>query len=347
MKVNRVTSVIVILAIAVLMLGLLLVWATNINFKLDSKELAYNIDEDTIKVGFVMNSLYENRWAIEKEVFERRIEELGGTPLVKVGLYDSAVQKNHILEMMNQGAKVIVVVPQNRHDLKETLLYAYNEGVKIILYDDLVEGVYVDLFITPDYDSAGKMLEAQLTLFRDDRKKIYISGSNNSYKSQTVDGKFDYVRYQDRLEKAWAQNANVNEVIRNIENAKAQFEIGQIVVSTDECALALVDKGIVEDTKVYSIGGDLKVLEYIEAGKIAGSIYLPISEMATMAAEHAMSMVEGTFKQPENVTIISNGEFDITTIVLEVQYVGESNVDAFIEGRMEESKLTYEEVGYE
>ena len=65
---------------------------------------------DKIKVGLLLDSLVEERWQRDRDLFVERVKELGGETLVKAANRDAALQEQQARELLDQGVKTLVIV---------------------------------------------------------------------------------------------------------------------------------------------------------------------------------------------------------------------------------------------
>jgi hypothetical protein len=65
---------------------------------------------EKIKVGLLLDSLVEERWQRDRDLFVERVKELGGEAIVKAANRDAALQEQQARELLNQGVKALVIV---------------------------------------------------------------------------------------------------------------------------------------------------------------------------------------------------------------------------------------------
>src|SRR3954467_7111193 len=66
-----------------------------------------------IKIGFSMDTLKEERWQRDRDLFVKRANELGAEVLVQAANGNDSVQNNQAENLLSQGVDVLVVVPHN------------------------------------------------------------------------------------------------------------------------------------------------------------------------------------------------------------------------------------------
>src|SRR5829696_354811 len=66
-----------------------------------------------IRIGFLMDTLKEERWQKDRELFVKRAEELGAEVLVQSADGKDETQIKQAESLLTQGIDVLVVIPHN------------------------------------------------------------------------------------------------------------------------------------------------------------------------------------------------------------------------------------------
>src|SRR4029079_3205474 len=66
-----------------------------------------------IRIGFLMDTLKEERWQKDRDAFVKRAEELGAAVSVQVANSDAPAQNQQAENLLTQGVDVLVVIPHN------------------------------------------------------------------------------------------------------------------------------------------------------------------------------------------------------------------------------------------
>src|SRR5436305_7939426 len=67
-----------------------------------------------ITIGLSLDTLREERWQRDRDLFVKRCGELGARVLVQAANNDEAVQSSQAENLLTQGVDVLVVAPHNR-----------------------------------------------------------------------------------------------------------------------------------------------------------------------------------------------------------------------------------------
>jgi D-xylose transport system substrate-binding protein len=132
----------------------------------------------------------------------------------------------------------------------------------------------------------------------------------------------------------WAKDWLAEEALKHTENALTQNgnDIVAIVASNDSTAggvvQALLQKGIAGKVLVSGQDADLSALQRVVAGTQSMTVYKPVSQLATRAAEAAVALAKG--EKPVTDKTVNNGRVDVPFIYLEPIAVDKDNVDATV-----------------
>src|SRR5215207_9055693 len=66
-----------------------------------------------LRIGFSMDTLKEERWQKDRDLFVARAEELGAEVLVQAANGDDALQNSQAENLLTQGVDVLLVAPHN------------------------------------------------------------------------------------------------------------------------------------------------------------------------------------------------------------------------------------------
>src|SRR6266850_7176438 len=202
---------------------------------------------DTIKIGFSMDTLKEERWQRDKDLVEKHCKEIGAELNVQVANGSDSEQIKQAENMLTQGIDVLIVAPHNGEIAASIVEAAHKQGVPVISYDRLIKNSDVDLYISHQVVKMGEM-QAQYLLDHVNKKPasfVIVGGSptdNNAlllHQGQmnvlkpAVD-RGDVKIVADEYAKEWQASAALNIV----ENAltQAHNQVDAVVASNDGTA---------------------------------------------------------------------------------------------------------------
>ncbi len=294
-----------------------------------------------IRIGFSMDTLKEERWQKDRDLFMARAAELGAEVLLQVANGDDAAQTQQAENLLTQKVDVLVVVPHNAEVAASIVDSANRQGVPVISYDRLIRRADVDLYISFDNEKVGE-LQASYLLERAPRGNyVLIQGAptdNNA--RQFHDGQMRVLKpaidrgdvkvVLDQPAREWL----ASEALKHTENAltQANNDVAAIVASNDGVAggviQALEEQKLAGRVLVSGQDADLAALQRIVQGSQTMTVYKPIDPLARRAAEAAVLLARG--EKPATTATVNNGKRDVPSILLEPVVVDKSNIAATV-----------------
>jgi D-xylose transport system substrate-binding protein len=290
-----------------------------------------------IRIGLSMDTLKEERWQRDRDLFVARAKELGAEVLVQAANGDDKVQTQQAENLLTQGIDVLVVIPHNGEITASIVEAAKRQNVPVIAYDRMIRNSEPDLYISFDNEKVGE-LQARYLLERapkgnyvliggaptDNNATLYRKGQMNVLKAAIDRGDIKVVADQ------WARDWLASEALRHTENAltQANNNVAAVVVSNDGTAggaiQALEEQKLAGKVLVSGQDADLAALQRILAGTQSMTVYKPVAQLARRAAEAAVALAHG--EKVETTSTINNGKINVPSILLEPVVVDKSNI---------------------
>jgi D-xylose transport system substrate-binding protein len=290
-----------------------------------------------IRIGFLMDSLKEERWQKDRELFVKRAEELGAEVLVQSADGKDDVQVRQAESLLAQGVDVLVVIPHNAQISATIVDAAKRLKVPVVSYDRLILNSEPDLYISFDNEKVGE-LQAKYLLEKagkgnyiliggaptDNNAKLFRKGQMNVLQPAIDRGDIKIVADQ------WARDWLAEEALKHTENALTQNnnEVVAVVASNDGTAGGVVQALNAQklNGKVFVSGqdADLAALQRIAEGSQSMTVYKPISQLAPRAAEAAVALAKK--EKPPTSRAVNNGKIDVPSILLEPVVVDRDNL---------------------
>lgn len=288
-----------------------------------------------VRIGFSMDTLKEERWNRDKELFEQHAKELGALVDVQVANGDDAVQHTQCDNLLTKGVDVLVVAPHNGKLAASIVEAAKRQNVPVISYDRLMMNSDVDLYVSHQVIRIGEM-QAQYALDHapkgnyiliggsqtDNNALLLRQGQMNILKPAVDRGDIKIV--SDQYAREWL----ASEALRITEDALTRTgnDVQAIVASNDGTAGGAVQALGTLAGKVVVTGQDaaLDAMQRIAEGKQTMTIYTPIKPLAFSAVEAAIKLAHG--EKLETKDTINNGLKDVPAILLEPISVDKNNI---------------------
>lgn len=300
--------------------------------------LSSNAEAKKIKIGLSMDTLKEERWQKDKELFVKAAEQQGAEVLVQAADGNDMRQNNQAENLLTQGVDVLVVVPHNGVTAAAIVKSAHRAGKKVLSYDRLIQNAPVDLYISFDNVEVGR-LQGRYALEHapkgnyiliggaptDANAKMFRQGQMEILEPAIKRGDIKIVTDQ------WARDWQASEALKHTENAltKTKNNVQAIVASNDGTAggaiSALKQQNL--DGKVLVTGqdADLAACQRIAEGAQSMTVYKPISQIASQAATLAIQLAKGETISTASQKV-NNGKVDVPSVLLKPISVDKTNL---------------------
>jgi len=293
-----------------------------------------------ILIGFSMDTLQEARWKKDRDIFSAKVKDLGADILVTSAKSDDKQQIKDVETLITKGVDVIVIIPHDGKAMAKAVSMAHEAGIPVIAYDRLITESDLDLYITFDNEKVGETQAQYLVdslpkgkkskIVRiygaptDNNAKLFKAGQDKVINQAIKDGLVEVI-HED-----WAANwapGNAKKIM-NAAIAKHGTDIQAVLASNDGTAggaiQVLKEEKIAGKVIVTGQDADLIAVQRIISGQQHMTVYKPIKDIASNAAEIAFKMAQG--KPVIARSSIANGKIDVPSVLLEVTVVDKSNI---------------------
>jgi len=291
---------------------------------------------ETVRIGFSMDTLKEERWQRDKELVEQRCKEVGAECEIQVANSDDSLQTKQCDNLLTKGVDVLIVAPHNGQIAASIVEAAHRQGVPVISYDRLIRNSDVDLYVSHQVVKIGEM-QAKYALDHapkgnyiliggsptDNNALLLRDGQMNVLKPAIVSGDIKII--SDQFAKEW----KAEEALRITEDAltKTNNNIQAIVASNDGTAggaISALPPQLVGRVLVTGQDAALDAVQRVVDGKQTMTIYKPIRPLAFSAVDSALKLARG--EPVEAKDKVNNGKIDVPSILQEPIVVDKSNV---------------------
>jgi D-xylose transport system substrate-binding protein len=292
---------------------------------------------EQVFIGFLMDTLKEERWQRDKELVEKRAAEVGAKLSVQVANGDDNLQIKQAENLLSQKVDVLIVAPHNGEIAATIVEMAHREGVPVISYDRLIRNADVDLYLSHQVVKMGEM-QARYLLERapkgnyivvqgsatDNNARLLHEGQMNVLKPAVDRGDIKIV--VDQPAKEWL----ASEALNIVENALTQVnnDVVAVVASNDGTARgaiqALDGQKLAGKVLVSGQDADLASLQLIVQGKQTMTVYKPIQPLAYGAVDAALKLARGESVQTNDT--VDNGRKKVASMLFEPQAVDKNNI---------------------
>jgi D-xylose transport system substrate-binding protein len=293
-----------------------------------------------LRIGLSMDTLKEERWQGDRDMFVRRAQDLGATVEVLSANSDDTRQIRDVEALLTSGIDALVIIPHDGAAMARAVELAHREGVPVLAYDRLITNSDLDLYMTFDNVKVGE-LQAQFLVDQlgsggrkrvvriygsktDNNAKLFKQGQDNVLEPLIKSGAVEVV-HED-----WAQDwrpENAKRITNSAITKAGQFDA--ILASNDGTAggaiQALTEEGLAGKVLVTGQDAELAACQRIVGGTQSMTIYKPLSRLANQAAEVAVKLAK---RQPIIAKAeLDNGKVQVPSVLLDVISVTRENLD--------------------
>jgi D-xylose transport system substrate-binding protein len=306
-----------------------------------------------LRIGLLLESVKEERWQHDSEMFKKRVKELGGEVLVQVANGNDQLQNEQAENLLTMGVSVIVVVAHNGKTAAVIVESAHKAGIPVIAYDRMINDCDLDLYVSFNSVKVGE-LQAQYLIDRVPKGNYFLlEGSPTDFNAVLLrEGQMKALKpYVDKGDikivlDQWCKDWQPIEALKHTENGltKAGNKVDAIVTSYDGLAAgaaqALAEQKLSGKVPISGQDAELSAIKRILDGTQTMTVYKPLKKLAVAAAEAAMALAR---KQPlaSATQKVNNGKIDVPSILIESIVVDKSNIDATV---IQDGFLTREQV---
>jgi D-xylose transport system substrate-binding protein len=291
-----------------------------------------------LRIGLLLDSLKEERWKRDRDLFVERAKELGAEALVREANGDPALQEKQARELLADNAKVLVVVPSDTEKAAAIVAAAAEHKVPVISYDRLIRDADVALYVSFDNVKVGRMQAEYLLNQAPKGNYILIGGSPTDNNAKLLrQGQMEMLKpaisagsvkiVADPWADGWAADKAKEETAAALK--KAHNNVVAVVASNDSTAggvvEALTDAKLAGKVYVSGQDAELGALRRIIQGTQAMTVYKPIRPLARMAAGAAVNMAKG--QTEDGLVSIDNGKKEVPARLLEPISVDKESMD--------------------
>ncbi|WP_313893453.1 D-xylose ABC transporter substrate-binding protein [Psychrobacillus sp.] len=294
-----------------------------------------------IRIGFSMDTLLEERWLKDRELFKKSVEALGAEVEIVAANGDDALQISQAETLIQSGIDLLVIVPHNAEATAAIVHKAHLAGIKVIAYDRLVKNADLDLYVSFDNEQVGEMQAKAITELVPKGNYVFIGGAitdNNAHLLKK--GVFNVLRpyiergdiniIYDQWTKDWTPvnaQANMEEALRT-----TNMQIDAVIAANDATAggviQALAAKGLAGKIPVAGQDADLAGVQRIVTGTQTMTVYKPIQTLSQEIAKLAVAMAKGEEIIADRK--VNNGKIEVPSVLLTPIAVNEHNLDSTV-----------------
>ena len=260
--------------------------------------------QNELKIGFILDTMNEERYQKDKAYFEEKAKALGAKVIFAAANSDVATQMNKVENMLSLGVKALVIQPVDSNAASSMVEAAKKENVPVIAYDRIIYKAPLSLYVTQDSFKVG-VLQAEAAVKATNGKGNYVilSGAEGHSVAEAITSgvKSVLAKYPDvkLVTHQYHPGWDTSIALKTTENAltKNKNEIAAILANNSGMAHGAV-QAVAEQKlagKIFIAGADadLAAIKDIVSGKQQFEVLKDIRPLAEAAAEAAVALAKG------------------------------------------------------
>lgn len=307
-----------------------------------------------IKIGYLVPNLQSGRYAKEEQYFKEKIEQLGGEAFLASAEYDGKLQIQQAHEMLEKGAKALVVNSVNMNTAAAIVRDAHEHGAKVMAYDRIIRNSDLDYYISFDNTKVGEYMAQYALKYKPSGNYMLLGGDKNDMNAVLVkNGQLNALKkaisdgsvkvIYDIFVEDWSTENAYHEMKSYLQLSDVLPDV--ILSSYDGMSFGAI-KALKEnnnDVSTMIITGqdaELFSLKSIVNNEQTMTVYKPLKAMAYKAAELSFAMASNE-KIEKPAASISNGQKEVPAILLDPIVVDKNNIKTTIisDGFFKESDI--------
>lgn len=294
-------------------------------------------------IGLLMDTLQEERWQRDRDLFLQRAKELRAEVLVESAERDDAKQLQQAESLLARNVQVLVVVPHSAEAGGRIVEAARKRSVPVISYDRLILKADVDLYVSYDNRRVGELQAQHLRNEAPKGNYILLGGAPTDHNAKLIrEGQM--AALEDALKRRdirivadpWTPDWRADAAMSLTEAAlkKAGGQVVAVVASNDITAggaiQALEKQGLAGKVFVSGQDANLDAVRRIVKGTQTMTVYKPLSPLARGAAQAAVQLASG--EKVEGTSTVDNGMKQVQAILFNPIGIHKALIDQVIIG---------------
>jgi D-xylose transport system substrate-binding protein len=293
-------------------------------------------------VAFLLSTLQEERYQKDVHYFEARAKELGLKVVTLAADNDNAKQMAQVEDVLNQGAKVLVIQPTDSTAASAYVRIAHEKGAKVVAYDRAIVAKDLDYYVSHDSYRVGVLqAEAALAATHGKGNFVLLSGqSGHSVATEITRGyehtlapyvaRGDVTIVMQQNHSSWSPE----QALRTVEDAitRSGGKIDAILANNSGMARGAVQAVTAAGLPHVFIAGadaDAANINFVCQGKQTIEVLKDIQPLAQTAADVAKNLVDGQAPKRGSATVALDGG-DVPVAAVRVEVVTPENVKSLL-----------------
>jgi len=290
----------------------------------------------SVKLGFILSTMQEERYQRDKRVFMETAQKLGAKVAFASCNNSEQTQAGEVENLLAQGVDAIVIQPVNGDTASAFVKAAQADGVPVVAYDRLIKNAKIDAYITEDSFRVGQLQAEAAVKFTQGRGNyvILMGQAGHSVAEARTAGVMSVLKKHPDIKivvKQYHPGWSPNLAMQTTENALTQNKNNiQAVIANNSgmahgAVQALDEQKLTGKVFVAGADADLAAVRDIVAGKQQFEVQISIQDMAKRAAEVAFAVANKSEWKADS--LMNNGKGEVKTVNTPVFAVDRSLIE--------------------
>lgn len=293
---------------------------------------------EEIRIGFSMDTLVEDRWKKDRDLFKEAVEALGAEVMITAANGDDVLQVAQAETLIHSGIDVLVIVPHNAEATAAIVHKAHQAGIKVISYDRLVKNADIDLYVSFDNERVGELQAEAMVAEVPEGNYVFIGGADTDNNAHLLKrGVFSVLQPSIDAGKIrviydqWTEDWTPANAQANMQQALEinEQQVDAIIAANDATAggvqQALARYGLEGKVPITGQDADLAGIRRIVSGQQLMTVYKPIRHLSQTAAELAVTLARG--EDVPTSSFVNNGKKEVPSVLIEPIAVTKDNIE--------------------
>jgi len=295
-----------------------------------------------LKVGLLLDDVHE-RWERDRQLIREVVEEMGAELLVEAADGDQARQLEQAQQMLDAGAKALLVVAHDTEQAAPLVERAAARNVPVISYDRIIRNADVALYIGFDTLKVGELQARHLLALVPTGNYLLIGGAPTDGNAKTLrDGQMKVLEASVKsravriVGDGWALNWSAAAAAKLTEQAldRTRNTVGAVVASNDVLAGAAIGvlqaRGLAGKVAVSGQDAELDAARRIVEGTQTMTVYKSLRTLTRLAARSVVLLAKG--ERVDTSATVNNGLKEVPAMIFDPIAVDKDNLDGVLIG---------------
>jgi len=295
-----------------------------------------------LKVGLLLDDVHE-RWERDRQLIQEVVTDMGADLLVEVADGDQARQLEQAQQMLDAGAKALLVVAHDTEQAAPLVERAAAMKVPVVSYDRLIKNADVALYIGFDTLKVGELQARHLLALAPTGNYLLIGGAPTDGNAKTLrEGQMRVLEAPVKsravriVGDGWALNWSAAAATKLTEQALDQTRnnLAAIVASNDVLAGAAIGvlraRGLAGKVPVSGQDAELDAARRILEGTQTMTVYKSLRTLTRLAARAVVLLAKG--EKVDTSATVNNGLKDVPAMIFDPIAVDKDNLDGVLIG---------------